>query len=295
MHEVLMEHPKRVDYTEQELSHLQRLANELRIDIIRMLHAAGSGHPGGSLSAIDILTVIMTRYVRRTKENVSDPLRDRFVLSKGHGVPALYAILARLGIISSESLMTLRKVGSPLQGHPHNGVLPAVEASTGSLGQGLSIAIGMALAAKLDKTPQRVYCMIGDGEFQEGQIWEAIMSAPKFELDNLIVVLDYNKGQIDGPTNDVMNIEPVSNKLLAFNWEVQMIDGHDMQQIDIAISQAQKRNGKPHFIIADTVKGKGVSFMEGVIDWHGKAPNAEETERALAELNLLLENSDGRA
>ncbi len=290
-----MEHPKRVDYTEQELSHLQRLANELRIDIIRMLHAAGSGHPGGSLSAIDILTVIMTRYVRRTKENVSDPLRDRFVLSKGHGVPALYAILARLGIISSESLMTLRKVGSPLQGHPHNGVLPAVEASTGSLGQGLSIAIGMALAAKLDKTPQRVYCMIGDGEFQEGQIWEAIMSAPKFELDNLIVVLDYNKGQIDGPTNDVMNIEPVSNKLLAFNWEVQMIDGHDMQQIDIAISQAQKRNGKPHFIIADTVKGKGVSFMEGVIDWHGKAPNAEETERALAELNLLLENSDGRA
>lgn len=295
MHEVLMEHPKRVDYTEQELSHLQRLANELRIDIIRMLHAAGSGHPGGSLSAIDILTVIMTRYVRRTKENVSDPLRDRFVLSKGHGVPALYAILARLGIISHESLMTLRKVGSPLQGHPHNGELPAVEASTGSLGQGLSIAIGMALTAKLDKTPQRVYCMIGDGEFQEGQIWEAIMSAPKFELDNLIVVLDYNKGQIDGPTNEVMNIEPVSNKLLAFNWEVQMIDGHNMQQIDIALSQAQKRNGKPHFIIADTVKGKGVSFMEGVIDWHGKAPNAEETERALAELNLLLENSDGRA
>jgi transketolase len=267
---------------------LQRSANEMRIDIIRMLHAAGSGHPGGSLSLIDILTVIFLRYIKRTPENVSDPDRHRLVLSKGHGVPALYAVLSRCGIIPHDDLLTLRQVDSYLQGHPHNGSFPAVEASTGSLGQGLSIAQGMAMAAKLDKKPYKVYCVIGDGESQEGQAWEALLSAPHFKLDNLIVFLDYNKGQIDGPTNEILNLEPVGDKLRAFNWDVQEIDGHDFEAIDAALERAQEMKGKPHFIIANTVKGKGVSFMEHPNEWHGKAPNAAETEAAIKELEELL-------
>jgi transketolase len=267
---------------------LQRSANEMRIDIIRMLHAAGSGHPGGSLSAIDILTVLFFRWIKRTPENALDPDRHRFVLSKGHGVPALYAVLARCGVIPHDHLMTLRQVDSDLQGHPHNGSVPAVEASTGSLGQGLSIAQGMAMAAKLDRKPLKVYCVMGDGESQEGQAWEALLSAPHHKLDNLIVVLDYNKGQIDGPTNQILNLEPLGDKLRAFNWDVQEIDGHDMQAIDDAIARAQTENGKPHFIIAHTLKGKGVSFMEHPTEWHGKAPNAAETEAAVKELEALL-------
>jgi len=270
------------------LKDLEIYANEMRIEIIRMLHAAGSGHPGGSLSAIDLITVIFYNYLRRTKENASDSNRHRFVLSKGHGVPALYAVLSKLGIIPPNELLSLRKVGSRLQGHPNNTSFPAVEASTGSLGQGLSIAQGMAMAAKLDDSDARVYCLIGDGEFQEGQIWEAVMSAPKFKLDNLIVLLDSNKGQIDGPTQEVMNIEPIALKVTAFNWEVQHINGHDFRQIDTALQKAQSQNGKPHFIIADTVKGKGVSFMEGVIDWHGKAPSDVEAQKAISELTSKL-------
>lgn len=263
---------------------LEHLATDMRIDILRMIHAAASGHPGGSLSLIDLLTVLFFRHVHRTPDNVLDPDRHRVVLSKGHGVPALYAVLSRLGVIDHASLLSLRTLGSPLQGHPHNVSLPAVEASTGSLGQGLSMAQGMAMAAKLDGRDARIYCVIGDGEFQEGQIWEAIMSSAKYGLDNLIVILDYNKSQIDGFTRDVMNIDPVDAKLAAFGWDVERIDGHDYAAIDAALTRALDQNGRPHFIIADTIKGRGVSFMEGVVDWHGKAPNDEQLAAAVAEL-----------
>jgi transketolase len=270
---------------------LRRYAIEMRIDIIEMLTRAESGHPGGSLSAIDLITVLFYRHLRRTPQNALDPRRNRFVLSKGHGVPALYAVLAKLGIINHDELQSLRQVDSRLQGHPHNGSLPYVEASTGSLGQGLSIAQGMAMAAKLDKLDDvRIYCLIGDGEFQEGQIWEALMSSAKYKLDNLIVMLDCNKSQIDGATSDVMPIEPVEQKVSAFNWEVQRIDGHDLKAIDLALSHARKLEGQPHFIIADTVKGKGVSFMEGNHDWHGKAPKLDEAAKAIAELQAMLNN-----
>ena len=267
---------------------LQRAANEMRIDIIRMLHAAGSGHPGGSLSLIDILTVLFLKYLGRTKANVDDPARNRFVLSKGHGVPALYAVLARCGVIEHDELLSLRTVDSRLQGHPHNGSLPAVEASTGSLGQGLSIAQGMATASRMDGYDNRVYCAVGDGEFQEGQIWEALLSIAHHKLDNLVCILDYNKGQIDGPTNEIINLEPLAEKLRAFSWHVQEIDGHDIEAIDNALAAAQARQGKPHFIIANTVKGKGVSFMEHPTEWHGKAPDDEQAAAAIQELEALL-------
>ncbi len=271
---------------------LQRLANEMRVDIIRMLHKAGSGHPGGSLSAIDILTCLFWNHLRRTPENALDPARHRFVLSKGHGVPALYAILKRLGIITEEEMMTLRMVDSRLQGHPHRMALPYVEASSGSLGQGLSIAQGMAMSAKLDRSPVNIYCLTGDGETQEGQVWEALMSAPKYRLDNLTVILDYNKSQIDGFTKDVMDLEPLADKLRAFNWDVREIDGHDMRAIDGALSAARAREGKPHYIIAHTVKGKGVSFMENKVDWHGKAPNDKQAEEAIRELQAVLREGE---
>jgi transketolase len=264
--------------------------NRLRMDIIRMLHAAGSGHPGGSLSAIDILTVLFARHLRATPAAALDPARDRFVLSKGHGVPALYAVLARIGLIPHEELLTIRKLGSRLQGHPSNSNLPIVEASTGSLGQGLSIAQGMALAARLDGTGARVYTLLGDGEIQEGQVWETLMSAAKFRLDNLVAILDFNKGQIDGFTADVMNIEPIADKAAAFGWETQRIDGHDVQAIDSALKRALQKGGKPHFIVADTVKGKGVSFMEHRSEWHGRAPNDSEAEDALREIEILLKS-----
>ncbi|MCR4416646.1 MAG: transketolase [Ignavibacteria bacterium] len=267
---------------------LQQIANELRIDIIKAISRAKSGHPGGSLSAIDILVYLFFNEIKRTKENALDPDRHRFVLSKGHGVPALYAILARIGLISYEELMNLRVLGSRTQGHPSYLDLPYVEASTGSLGQGLSVAIGMALAAKIDKKSYRVYCMTGDGETQEGQIWEAILSAPKFNLDNLCVILDYNKSQIDGFTKDVMDLEPLKAKLEAFKWNVLEIDGHNFAEIENAFNIAREVKGKPTYIIAHTIKGKGVSFMEDNVEWHGKAPNEKETELALQELQKLL-------
>lgn len=273
-------------YTHKEL---QRIANELRIDIIKAISRAKSGHPGGSLSAIDIIVYLFFNEIKRTKENALDPDRDRFVLSKGHGVPALYSVFARLGLITNEELMNLRVLGSRTQGHPSYTDLPFVESSTGSLGQGLSVAIGIALAGKLDKKDYRVYCMIGDGEMQEGQIWEALLSAPKFNLDNLCVILDYNKSQIDGYVKDVMNLEPIKEKLIAFNWNVLEIDGHNFAEIEKAINQSKTFKQKPSFIIAHTVKGKGVSFMEDKVDWHGKAPNEKETELALQELKKLLD------
>lgn len=267
---------------------MQKIANELRIDIIKALHAAKSGHPGGSLSAIDILTYLFLNEIKRTKENATDPDRDRFVLSKGHGVPALYALFARLGLITRDELMNLRLLGSPTQGHPSFQDLPYVEASTGSLGQGLSIAVGMAMAGKLDKKNYRVYCMIGDGETQEGQIWEAFLSAPKFKLDNLCVILDYNKSQIDGYTRDVLNIEPYVNKLKAFNWHTLEIDGHNFNEIKNALDTAKILKERPTIIVAHTIKGKSVSFMEDKIEWHGKSPNDEETKLALRELEKLI-------
>jgi transketolase len=212
------------------------------------------------------------------------PQRDRFVLSKGHAVPALYAVLAEAGYFPRQELMTLRRLNSRLQGHPVNTALPGIEACTGALGQGLSIAQGMALAAKLNGDQFQVYCMIGDGESQEGQIWEAAMSAPKFKLDTLTVILDHNDGQIDGHVRDVMNIEPVGAKWRAFNWNVLEIDGHDVAQILAALEQAKATRGKPTLIWAHTVKGKGVSFMENNVAWHGMAPNAEQAAKALAEL-----------
>lgn len=268
---------------------LKRLSNELRIDIIKAIYNAKSGHPGGSLSAIDIITYLFFNEIRRTPENALDPDRDRFVLSKGHGVPALYAVLARIGLITYEELMNLRKLDSRTQGHPSYQDLPYVEASTGSLGQGLSVAIGIAIAGKLDKRGYNVYCMIGDGEMQEGQIWEALLSAPKFKLDNLCVILDYNKSQIDGYTKDVMDLEPIKSKLTAFRWNVLEIDGHNFQQIEEAVQIFKETVNKPTFIIAHTVKGKGVSFMEDNIEFHGRAPNEKEFEQAISELNKLLE------
>lgn len=270
---------------------LQNISNQLRIDIIKAISRAKSGHPGGSLSAIDIIVYLFFNEIKRTKENAFSPDRDRFILSKGHGVPALYAVFTKLGLITYEELMNLRVLGSRTQGHPSFVDLPYVESSTGSLGQGLSIAIGIALAGKLDKRKYNVYCMIGDGEMQEGQIWEALLSAPKFKLDNLCVFLDYNKSQIDGYIKDVMNLEPIKEKLIAFNWNVVEIDGHNFEEIKNAVNIFKKIKDKPTFIVAHTIKGKGVSFMEDNVEWHGKAPNEEETKLALIELQKLLESN----
>lgn len=268
------------------VARLEEIAARMRVDIIEMLAKAGSGHPGGSLSAIDMVTALYFHVLRHDVKNPTWDERDRFILSKGHAVPAVYAVMAEAGYIPHEELSTLRQLGSRLQGHPVTSfiVAPGVEANTGSLGQGLSVAQGMAMAAKLDGASWRTYCMLGDGEMQEGQIWEALMSAPKFELDNFTAILDYNKGQIDGPTNEVMNLEPLQQKLEAFNWHVLRIDGHDVGQFLGAIEQAKATKGKPTFIIADTIKGKGVSFMEDKIEWHGATTNPTQTEQALAEL-----------
>ncbi|MCM2323805.1 MAG: transketolase [Oligoflexia bacterium] len=277
--------------SKSEAVRLASIANELRVWIIDMLEEAKSGHPGGSLSAIDIITALWFRDMRGADPRVPAADRDRFILSKGHAVPALYAVLAKKGFIGVDELKTLRRTGSRLQGHPDRVRMPIVEASTGSLGQGLSVAQGLALGFKLDGKTSRVYCLIGDGELQEGQIWEAMMSAPKFELSNLCVILDANNGQIDGHVSEVMPIEPIAEKWRAFGWHVVEINGHDMEQILEALQGArelEKDGGKkPVFILARTVKGKGVSFMENKIEWHGAAPKAEDAKRAREELAKL--------
>lgn len=281
------------------VTELITVAHELRIVILKMITEAKSGHPGGSLSCIDILTALWFREMRgvESPKNLA-PNRDRFVLSKGHGVPALYAVLAKKGFIPVEELSTLRKKGSRLQGHPDRVRLPILEASTGSLGQGLSVAQGIALGMKLDQSPARIFCVLGDGEIQEGQIWEAAMSAPKFELSNFCVIIDNNQGQIDGPVSKVMPIEPVVDKWKAFGWKVFDIPGHDMETILQTFAEARKlqeSGGKqPVVIVARTIKGKGVSFMEGVIDWHGVAPKKDETERAISEIESLLKAGGSR-
>ncbi len=268
--------------TKSSLVNNDAVAKELRATILKMIHAGKSGHPGGSFSCLDIL---MTLFGDILNYKPQEPLwedRDRFVLSKGHGVPALYAVLSECGFFPKDWLMSLRRWGSPLQGHPDRYRLPCVEAATGSLGQGLSIAQGMALAGKIDKKTYRVFCVIGDGESQEGQIWETAMSAGKFKLDNFTVITDYNHGQIDGTSDEVMSLEPLIDKWRAFNWNVLEVDGHDRKALREVLPQ--RISGKPTMVIAHTVKGKGVSFMEKIIDWHGVAPNDEELKRALGEL-----------
>jgi len=273
---------------------LEAIARECRVQILRMLTHAGSGHPGGSLSVIDLLVAIFFGRLRHDPKRPDWPDRDRVVLSKGHAVPALYAVMARAGYFPESQLITLRKLGSPLQGHPDRTALPGVEAATGSLGQGLSIAVGMALGLRTAGSPARVYCILGDGEIQEGQVWEAAMAAPKLgspahPLDNLTVILDYNKIQLDDFVTKILDLEPVVAKWQAFGWAVLEIDGHDVAQIRKALDQAEATRGVPTLVVAHTVKGKAVSFMENNPEWHGKAPKPEEAIAALREVLAVSE------
>ncbi len=264
------------------IAELEEKAALLRRHVINMTYEAGSGHPGGSLSAADIITVLYFHKLKHKPNNEYWPERDRFVLSKGHAAPILYAALAESGYFSTDELKSLRKIGSLLQGHPDRTKIPGVEVSTGALGQGLSVAVGMALASKLDKADWHVYAMVGDGECQEGEIWEAAMSAAHYKLDNLTVFLDRNGLQIDGPTEEIMALEPLDDKWKAFGWHVKRINGHDINAIMQAIEEPHPN--KPYMIIADTIKGKGVSFMENQVCFHGKAPSKEETCTAMEEL-----------
>lgn len=264
---------------------IKRLAQKLRQHIISMTCAAASGHPGGSLSAADIVAVLYFHVLKHDPKNPAWPERDRFVMSKGHAAPVLYAALAEAGYFPVPYLKTLRRLGSSLQGHIDMLALPGIEMSTGSLGQGLSTANGMALAARLDKKNYRVFCLLGDGECQEGQVWEAAMTSSHYKLDNLTAIVDSNKHQIDGRIEDIKNLEPLADKWRAFGWEVLICDGHNPRILIDAFSQAAKVKGRPTMIIANTLKGKGVSFMEArPLDYHGKAPTQEEEAKALKEL-----------
>jgi transketolase len=267
-----------------DLHHLQEIARQVRLDIVEMLYRAGSGHLGGSLSATDILVALFFGEMRARAHDPCWVDRDRFILSKGHGAPAYYAILTRLGYFSPEELLTLRRFGSILQGHPDSGCTPGVEIPTGSLGQGLSIANGLALASRLNGRGSRVYVLLGDGEVQEGQIWEAAMTAAHYGLDNLVAILDRNRLQIDGHTAEVMSLEPLADKWQAFGWHTLEVDGHDMAQLLAAFQACKPVKGRPSIIIAHTVKGKGVSIFEGQAKYHGVAPNPEEYQVALQEL-----------
>ena len=263
---------------------LKAIAKQVRKNIITMITESRSGHPGGSLSCVEILTTLYFNEMNACVENKNNPNRDRFVLSKGHAAPALYSVLAEKGFFEKDELMGLRKLGSRLQGHPNMKTVPGVDMSTGSLGQGISVAVGMALAGKLDKSEYRVYSLLGDGELAEGQVWEATMSAAHYKLDNLTAFVDHNGLQIDGKVSEVMGSDPVDAKFAAFGWNVICIDGHDFVQIKNAIEEAKKTKGKPTVIICETVKGKGVSFMENEAGWHGTAPSKEECQKALNEI-----------
>jgi transketolase len=278
--------PVRTDTDRDALiDRLRGIAKELRITDIRMITEAGSGHPGGTLSAADMVAALFFHQLRLRPDEPTWPDRDRFVLSKGHCIPIVYAAMAKLGYFDERELMTLRDLGSPLQGHPDRTRLPGIEASTGSLGQGLSVAVGMALAGRLDGASWRVFCMMGDGEQQAGQIWEAAMFAGRHGLDNLCGILDYNQVQQTGKVAERLDIEPVVAKWRAFNWHVREIDGHDIGQILDALDEAELVAGRPTLIVAHTIKGKGVSWMELDPAWHGKAPDQEKAEEALAELS----------
>ena len=263
---------------------LNEITNVIRKDIVSMICKSKSGHPGGSLSAVEILTALYFDQMNIDPTNPKMEDRDRFVLSTGHAAPALYATLAQRGYFAKEELNNLRQLGSMLQGHPDMKKVPGVEMSTGSLGQGFSVACGMAMAAKLDNAPWNVYALLGDGEVQEGIIWEAAMSAAHYKLDNMIAFLDYNGLQIDGEVESVMNINPIEDKFKTFGWNVITIDGHDFDQIFAALDMAKDTVDKPTMIIAKTIKGKGVSFMENQASWHGSAPSEEQLEQALSEL-----------
>jgi transketolase len=269
----------------RSIEDLERIAHELRSDILHMIAKAGSGHPGGSLSSVELVTALYFSALRYKADQPQWPGRDRFVISKGHGVPTVYAALARAGCLEAVELDTLRRIDSRLQGHPDHVRLPYIEAATGSLGQGLSVAVGLALAERLDRhNDYRVYCLLGDGEIQAGQIWEAAMAGAKFGLGKLTAILDYNKVQLDGHVRTIMDLEPLADKWRAFRWNVIEIDGHDMAAVVGAFTQAHTSTDRPTIVIAHTIKGKGVSFMEDTHAWHGKAPNAEELARAIAEL-----------
>lgn len=267
---------------------MKEFAKKVRCDIIRMIHNAKSGHPGGALSCVDILTVLYKKILNVPKEwdnDINFNKRDRFILSKGHASTALYAILANLGYFPIDLLNGFRILGSKLQGHPSSRVnLPGIEVSTGSLGQGLSIGVGLALSLRLDKIDSKVYVLMGDGEIQEGSVWESLMNAHNQKLDNLVVIIDKNRLQIDGTTDEVKSIEPLDEKLKAFGFEVQTIDGHNFEEIEQALIKA-KNSKTITAIIANTVKGKGVKFMENNVSWHGKAPNDEQLSVALEEIN----------
>jgi len=263
---------------------LAPICKDIRADILKMTEAAGSGHPGGSLSAVELMTVLYFNVLNHRPHEPLWPERDRFIISKGHACPVVYAVMARSGYFPVEELLSLRKLGSRLQGHPNMKSLPGLESSSGSLGQGLSVANGLALAAKIDNKDYRVYCLMGDGELQEGQIWEAAMTAAHYKLDNVCGLVDYNNLQIDGKIEDIKGIAPLKEKWLSFNWHVIEIDGHDLLQVEQAYKEAKQVKGKPSVIIAKTIKGKGISFMEDVAGWHGKAPNSEELEQALKEI-----------
>ena len=268
----------------KDVKELEKIANNVRIGIIEAVHSAKSGHPGGSLSIADILTVLYFNQMNIDETKPHDKSRDRLVLSKGHCAPALYSTLAERGFFEKEQLKTLRNINGNLQGHPDMNKIPGVDMTTGSLGQGLSAANGMAMASKIGGEGIRVYCICGDGEIEEGQIWEAAMSSSHYKLDNLCLIIDNNNLQIDGNVDKVMNIYPLDEKLKSFGFEVLEVDGHNIQELINAFSYAKKVKGKPTAIIANTIKGKGVSFMENQAGWHGKAPNDEEYEIAVKEL-----------
>ena len=271
-------------YDKRLISKLERKANLIRQHVVRMIYLAGSGHPGGSLSAVEVIVALYFHVMNIDPKKPDWPNRDRFILSKGHACPTWYATLAEKGYIPVEELDTLRKLGSRLQGHPDMRACPGVEASTGSEGQGLSMGVGMALAARLDRKLYHVYVMIGDGELDCGQTWEAAMAASHFHVDNLTAIVDRNMLQLDGPTAHIMSVEPLADKWKAFGWHVTEIDGHNFKEILRALEKSKDVKGRPNLIIAHTLKGKGVSYMEGAVSFHGKAPDKEEYEQAMEEL-----------
>jgi transketolase len=269
----------------KKIINLQKISYTIRQDIIKMIHNAGSGHPGGSLSAVELLVSLYFQHLTINTQNINDLNRDYFILSKGHACPVLYSILARVGYFNVNELLTLRQLNSRLQGHPSKDKqLPGIEISTGSLGYGLSIGVGAAIGIKYQNKTNKIYVLMGDGEQQEGSVWEAAMAASHYKLNNLCAIIDNNKLQIDGKTKDIMNIEPLIDKYKAFGWKVIEIDGHDFEEIDKAYSIFKKECEKPICIIANTVKGKGISFMENKSEWHGKALSDEEFNKALKEI-----------
>ena len=281
--------------TLEEERQLRLKAAKVRLDILDEVYSAKSGHPGGSLSAADVLTYLYEKELNVDPSNPRWEDRDRFVLSKGHAAPALYAALAEKGFFPVKDLTTLRRIGSYLQGHPNMRETPGVDMSTGSLGQGVSTACGMALGLKYQKKNARVYTLLGDGEIEEGEVWEAMMFASKYKLDNLCVMIDNNNLQIDGPIDQVMSSYPIDEKMKAFGLEVETIDGHDFGQIEAAMDRAKKTKGKAYCIILKTVKGKGVSVMENQVGWHGKAPNEEQYKAARKELEETLAKLEAEA